>query len=148
MSQLSLFGEEFQATLANDETYEKKVEIPLYSPSAKCPNICSLVDCAKTSRLIKEIENSKVSYEEKKFLIEAAHRHSIFNYSRIADYYAHSSREMQELMEKSALVIIDFDKAIANGYVKLSDNIRRIQEETGRKASSEYKNQHRDTTKK
>jgi len=27
---------------------------------------------------------------------------------------------MQNLMEKSALVIIDFDDAIKNGYVKLS----------------------------
>lgn len=145
MSQLNLFGEEFQATSSNDETYEKKVEKPLYNPSAKCPNICTLVDCAKTSKLIREIEHANVSNEEKKFLIEAAHRHSIFNYSRIADYYAHASKEMQELMEKSALVIVDFDSAIALGYVKLSERIKKIQEETGRWASDEYKNQWRDT---
>ena len=30
---------------------------------------------------------------------------------------------MQELMENSALVIIDFDKAIELGYVKLSKEI-------------------------
>lgn len=43
-----------------------------------------------------------------------------FNYSKIADYYSNASEEMQILMEKSALVIIDIDDAIANGYVKLT----------------------------
>ena len=42
---------------------------------------------------------------------------------KIADYYANSSKEMQELMEKSALVIIDFESAIQLGYVKLNDTI-------------------------
>ena len=31
---------------------------------------------------------------------------------------------MQELMERSALVIIDFEKAIQLGYVKLCEEIR------------------------
>jgi hypothetical protein len=30
---------------------------------------------------------------------------------------------MQELMEDSALVILDFEKAIELGYAKLSDNL-------------------------
>ena len=30
---------------------------------------------------------------------------------------------MQDLMEKSALIIIDFDKAIENGFVEMSDQI-------------------------
>ena len=73
---------------------------------------------------MKEIENSSLPYEEKNFLLDAARRHTIFNYEKIADYYAHSSPEMQRLMEKSALVIIDFEKAIEYGYVKLCDEIR------------------------
>jgi hypothetical protein len=32
---------------------------------------------------------------------------------------------MQHLMERSALVIIDFEKAIQYGYVKLCDDIRK-----------------------
>ena len=59
------------------------------------------------------------------FLKEAAHRHSIFNYTKIADYYAHASKEMQTLMEKSALVIIDFDKAIEYGFVHLQEEIKK-----------------------
>ncbi len=59
------------------------------------------------------------------FLVDCARRHYVFNYEKIADYYAHSSKEMQQLMEKSALVIIDFEKAIQYGYVKLCDDIKK-----------------------
>lgn len=33
---------------------------------------------------------------------------------------------MQELMERSALVIIDYDDAIKNGYVQLSSSLEAI----------------------
>ena len=66
---------------------------------------------------------SGVSEAEKKFLITAAQRHNVFSYKLIADYYAHSNAEMQNLMEDSALVIIDFKKAIENGYVKFTNEI-------------------------
>ena len=74
--------------------------------------------------MIREIEKSSIDYDEKTFLIDAARRHNVFHYEKIADYYAHSSKEMQNLMEKSALVIIDFEKAIQLGYVKLSEEIK------------------------
>ena len=74
-------------------------------------------------RLLNKINASNVSDDEKKFLKFAAQRHNVFTYSKIADYYAHSSKEMQVLMEDSALVIIDFDKAIQHGYVKLSEEM-------------------------
>ena len=118
-----------------DEKYTKKVNRPQYLPSHVKPNIMELCNDIKTNKLINEIKNSNVSSEEKDFLIKAARRHYIFNYSKIADYYAHSNKEMQELMEKSALVIIDIDDAIANGYVKLSKNIEKIMEESGKKAN-------------
>jgi hypothetical protein len=35
---------------------------------------------------------------------------------------------MQELMEASALVIIDFDDAIKNGFTRLSNRLKAIQE--------------------
>ena len=38
-------------------------------------------------------------------------------------------KEMQELMEKSALVIIDIDNAIANGYAKLSGELEALFED-------------------
>lgn len=123
MKQINLFGGEFK----NDEIekkYSSKIEAPIYEPKNKKPHIFELVDKSKTYRLIREIENSNLSIEEKTFLIDASRRHNIFNYEKIADYYSHSSKEMQELMERSALVIIDFEKAIQLGYVKLCDEIR------------------------
>ena len=121
---------------AVDSRYTQKVGAPIYSPSPRRPHIFELVDIRKSEALINGIKKSNVSDEEKRFLIEAAKRHSIFNYSKIADYYTHASKEMQHLMEKSALVIIDFDKAIEYGYVRLSENIRRIQASSGRLANN------------
>ena len=115
-----------------DLTYTTKVGIPQYLPSQEKPDILSLCDERKVLKLIDEINASNVTAEEKRFLIKAASRHYVFNYSRIADYYAHSSKEMQELMEKSALVLIDIDDAIANGYVELSSFIKNLMETTGK----------------
>ena len=52
-----------------------------------------------------------------------------FNYRNIAEYYAHATPEMQRLMEESALVIIDVDDAIANGYATLNADVLNIMED-------------------
>ena len=146
IEQLSLidFGDSEQL----DDKYSIKNAIPQYTPTRKePPNIFTLVDKLKTSSLIDKIEKSNVSKQEKEFLKLASYRHLVFNYSEIAEYYCHASKEMQELMEQSALVIIDVKDAIANGYVKLSENIKKIMIETGREANEEYHNQARDTRK-
>jgi len=113
------------------EFYSKKVQLPQYIPSDEKPELSMLTDYKKYSKLIADINKSGVSEEEKQFLRFAASRHIVFNYSKIADYYANASAEMQELMEQSALVIIDLNDAIANGYVKLSKNIEKILDESG-----------------
>lgn len=112
-------------------SYTTKTLIPHYAPSVEKPPIEGLVDTEKYSKLIYEINHSTVSEAEKKFLRLAAARHIAFNYNYIADYYAHATPEMQELMEQSALVMLDIDDAIANGYVKLSKDIRKILEQSG-----------------
>ena len=130
----NLFGLE---ETEEDKKYTTKVNIPQYLPNAECPRIDSLVNLTKYGELIRNINASNVSDAEKEFLRLAATRHIVFTYSKIADYYAHASKEMQELMEQSALVIIDIDDAIANGYVKLSENIRKIMDESGKPTSDE-----------
>ena len=127
MKSLFVTGKE----LEEDNLYTKKLQIPQYVPSNKKPCVESLADYTKYSKLLANINKSDVSEEEKKFLRFAASRHIVFNYSKIADYYAHANKEMQELMEQSALVILDIDDAIANGYVKLSKDIEKILEESG-----------------
>jgi len=121
MKQGNLFGEEFEHKI--ETKYTSKIKAPIYEPKNVKPHILELFDKTKFDRLKIEIQNSSISEEEKKFLFISASRHIIFNYSKIADYYAHSSKEMQHLMERSALVIIDFEKAIEYGYVKLNEDI-------------------------
>jgi hypothetical protein len=123
MKQINLFGNEFKED-ENEKKYSSKIEAPIYEPKNVKPHILELVNKEKTHRLMREIDNSNLSIEEKTFLMDSARRHSVFNYEKIADYYANSNKEMQNLMEKSALVIIDFEKAIQLGYVKLCDEIR------------------------
>jgi len=106
-----------------ENPYTKKIDAPEYTPSDNPPTLDMLNDKTKRNELINNIKKSNVSEQEKDFLLEAANRHIIFDYSKIADYYANASEEMQELMESSALVIIDFNKAIEGGYVKLSNEI-------------------------
>lgn len=121
MKQGNLFGEEFE--IKNDSEYTSKINIPIYEIKNLKPNILELYDTSKYERLKNEISRSNVNEQEKKFLYVAATRHIIFNYQKIADYYAHSSKEMQHLMERSALVIIDFNKAFEFGYIELSQEI-------------------------
>ncbi len=120
MKQFNLFGQEEKA----EQKYTTKIQAPIYEPKNRKPNVFELMDTYKTNRIINEVKNSTVSENEKLFLIEAAKRHTVFNYELCADYYAHASNEMQELMERSALVIIDFEKAIQLGYVQLCEEIR------------------------
>lgn len=123
MKQVNLFGIDY-APKQDEQKYSTKIEAPIYEPKNKKPHIMELCDKSKSLRLIIEIERSTLPYEEKMFLIDAARRHNVFHYENIADYYAHSSKEMQSFMERSGLVIIDFEKAIQFGYVKLCDEIK------------------------
>lgn len=121
MKQIDLFGGEKEEQ--KDEIYTSKINLPIYEPKNKQPHIFELVDRSKTSRLITEISNSDLPEEEKNFLIEGARRHLVFNYEKIADYYSHASPEMQKFMERSALVVIDFDKAYSFGYITLAQDL-------------------------
>lgn len=105
--------------------YNLSITSPIYTPKGKNFKLKDLYNISKVKELIKEIdENKDLSLEEKVFLKIAAYRHTVFNYEKIAEYYANSDSHLQELMENSALVIIDFDKAIEKGFVKLSGKIK------------------------
>ena len=112
----------------DDDTYSKETNIPQYDVQGETPDLSELIDEAKTNELLDEIENSDLSFDEKQFLRKAAQRHLVFNYKKVAEYYAAASPEMQNLMEKSALVIIDYNDAIANGYTALSQRVQKLLE--------------------
>lgn len=106
--------------------YSKKINTPIYTPKGDKPEFAVMVDIAKYEALACKIKESTLSDEEKEFLLTAARRHIVFDYHQIAEYYCHASIEMQELMEDSALVIIDVEKAIENGYVVMSRQLEGI----------------------
>lgn len=116
-----------------DDTYTKKIEAPLYEPKKEKPKTSDLFDTQKHDELVSDINKaSGLTDEEKQFLLFAAKRHVVFDYENIAEFYAHSSKDVQKLMERSALIIIDYKQAIEDGYVKLSkDLFEQYEEEHG-----------------
>lgn len=123
VSTLDIGSESKENKATSDDVYTNKIITPEYLPKNEKPAISDLFEMEKYNELISKIEVSNISPEDKKFLICAASRHIVFNYEKIADYYSHSEKDVQELMEDSALVIIDFDSAITKGFVKLSQAI-------------------------
>ena len=106
-----------------ENKYTQKIDTPVYEPKNEKPKIEELYNADRYKELVLDIDNSSVPEDIKTLLKVAASRHIVFNYENMADFYAHSDKEVQALMENSALVIIDFDKAIELGFVRLSEEI-------------------------
>jgi len=114
----------------NEELYNTKIESPIYTPKKELkPKETDLYNLGNYNKLIDDINKSKISDKEKVFLKLAATRHIVFDYSEIAEFYAHSSEEAQSLMEDSALIIIDFKKAIELGFVKVYEELNELSNE-------------------
>ena len=128
---LDVWENQDDAIAEEDDTYTRKIVAPTYDPKNEKPLIDDLFDTKKADELIHKIKQADLTEEELMFLSHCALRHTVYDYSKIADFYAHSSKEIQELMEDSALVIIDFDKAIEKGYVKLTKDIAAAYEKNG-----------------
>lgn len=108
----------------SENQYSTKVETPEYKPTREKPLPEELVGITKYRKLLEKIEASTVPPEVAEFLRLAAARHLVFDYELIAEYYAHAHAEVQILMEDSALVIIDFDHAIRDGFVRMHDKLQ------------------------
>lgn len=114
-----------------DNPYVQHAKIPQYEITGEKPSVSKLVDKTKVTQLLNEIENSDLDEQEKEFLRIAASRHYVFDYGRIAEFYAHATPDLQRLMEQSVLVIIDVDDAIANGYARFSETIEELMQRDG-----------------
>lgn len=112
---------------AQAQQYSKKVEAPVYTPKGERPAVSELCDQSRADALVAEISSEKSLPDDvRQFLQLAAMRHVVFDYHRIAEFYCHAEPRVQQLMEASALVIIDFDQAIERGYIELSKRIAEI----------------------
>jgi hypothetical protein len=114
-----------QAGGAGDDLgdYSRKIEAPIYEPTGEQPPVGELYDPTRAVELRAEIDAADVPGDGRAFLHAAADRHTRFRFDRIADYYAHAPAPIQDLMERSALVIIDLDQAIELGYAKLTGSL-------------------------
>lgn len=130
------FGfEDELANLDDEDEYEEgenpytlNVDSPVYEIQGDKPNLDDLYSTEKAEKLQKSIKEANIPNDVKDFLIKATYRHIEFNYKYIAEYYAHAPKEVQQLMEDSALIIIDYNKAIEDGYVKITEGIGEVAE--------------------
>lgn len=114
---------------ADQNPYTNKITTPVYTPTGDKPEISQMFSVERYDLLMSAIHQSGVPDDVAEFLRLAATRHIVFDYSKVAEFYAHADAQIQELMEQSALVIIDFDKAIEYGYVKVNDEIAAMVDE-------------------
>ena len=123
--ELADFDEETNA-IKGVSKYSSKVNIPQYEPTGEEVSVEECVDLDKTYELMAEIDKADIDKDLAEFLKVAAYRHAVFNYRKIAELYANADKKVQELMESSALVIIDVEDAIAHGYCRLTKTISDI----------------------
>lgn len=112
-----------------DETYTKKIDGAEYEPTGRVVDVSECFNADKYNELVEEIEKANIDDDIKDFLKLAAGRHICFDYQTIAEYYANAPQEVQALMEKSALVIIDYDSAIKNGFTRLITDVAEIMDD-------------------
>lgn len=98
----------------------------VYEITGERPEESELVDLGKYEYLVGEIEQHDLTEKEATFLKLAAMRHAVFHYDKIAEYYAHADGDVQMLMEDSALVIVDIDKAIEEGFAEMSVSLEEL----------------------
>ena len=111
---------------SKDNNYSRKVGAPIYEPTEEiAPSVEDCVNTDKYNELLAEIDKVEISEDDRWLLKMAACRHIAFDYKNIAERYAHADKAVQELMEKSALVIIDFGSAIENGFVELTEKLKK-----------------------
>jgi ParB-like chromosome segregation protein Spo0J len=107
--------------------YARTVVAPDYVPKGDKPKVGDLLDGLKYNAMIQAIKaEPSVSDEEREFLLTAATRHIVFDYHQVAEFYCHASPAMQTLMEDSALVIIDFERAISQGFVRMNERLDEV----------------------
>lgn len=124
---MDLEQEPFGLDLENK--YSQAVKVPQYEIVGDEPKTTELLDITKAEQLRKQIESSDLSDDLKQFLEAAANRHIVFNYAKIAEFYPHQTPEVQHLMEQSALIIIDINDAIANGFAQFQARIQELKDE-------------------
>lgn len=111
------------------DAYTATIATPVYEITGEKPPVSALMNETKALALRAEILAAELEPDERDFLLAAAGRHVVFDYGQIAEWYAHARPEVQRLMEASALVIIDYESAIRNGYVRFMEAMVELEDQ-------------------
>jgi hypothetical protein len=124
MAERDLAPDEVQDLLDGgmDVEYTDKIETPEYTPTRdEPPPLAACYDDERFQELLAVIDDADLPEDVAAFARLAAHRHIVFDYENIAEYYAHAPAEVQAVFEALTLVIIDFDQAIEQGFVDFAE---------------------------
>ena len=132
LDEIDLLGmtEEETKRELNSEKYTANISTPIYEIKGERPELAELVCTKKYQSLLEQVHKSEITDDVKDFLIMAAARHLVFDYEKIAEFYAHADADIKNLMESSALVIIDYKRAVEDGYVKLTYDLMKLSGES------------------
>jgi len=108
----------------DEDFYTQKITPIVYEPKSDKPDVSELYDMTHTKDLIERIKNNQeIDENEKEFLIISAYRHIVFDYAKIAEFYANSDNDVKGLIEDSALILVDSKKAIEQGFLQLTEDL-------------------------
>lgn len=125
--ELEEWGVSLKVASSSDYKELLDVSIPHYTPSEVCPDVSELADTSERDKLLSEIYSLDISDNHLRDLLQVRASFFVdFNFQKIADYYAHSSEEVQSVMKKLGLVIVipkeaydlgmcDFRNEVADG---------------------------------
>lgn len=121
-----------EAPPSAETPYTNKIVSPVYEPTGRRPDLADLVDTAKYDELSAKINaDPTLDAETRRFLLLAASRHIVFRFANIAEFYCHAPQPLQHHMESSALVIIDYGRAVEEGFVALTEALGALADEEG-----------------
>ncbi len=105
--------------------YSRKIESPVYTPTGlKIDDVRTLYDDTEVQDIEAHIAVADIPDDVRDMLMKAAQRFRRFDFGRVAEYYSQCTDPVvRALMERAAMVIVDFKQAIENGFVVLAEDI-------------------------
>lgn len=101
-----------------------------YEPKTNVGDKSKCLEMSEYQEFVKMIDRDSIlSVSDKNFLKILATRFIVFKYEKLADLYASADSNMQQWLERLKCVIVDTDKAIANGYFEYMENYSMLVED-------------------
>ena len=137
---------------ATEEKYTTKYTIPPFEPSDADYSLNDCIDVDCYVELVEAVNDSlkkgEITSAEAKFLKICASRWIKFHYGKVAQWYAtKASPAMKDLLEKSAMVLLNLDKAVEYGIVKGAGYVDRVLKRNISEKSIEEWNEDDDSSK-